>query len=184
MSSHTANSVTSVANFSKGLSAAKSRLSMFAAILPTSPLYDLYLLLRRLPCNPIFRISLCTVLWLSFMPLLTQYKQYPSVAVSLLVLGKYPLYLLLYRKNIYLLFVALHGSSRCFAAIRDNASNAFSGNLCLNSDTISAFCRSVPLPLELRHSSFFKYSSSISKYSLRSRKRCIFIKKIAPSFGQ
>ena len=39
---HTANSVISVVNFSKGLFAEKSLLSILDATLPTSPLYDLF----------------------------------------------------------------------------------------------------------------------------------------------
>ena len=58
LSSHTANSVTSVTNFSNGLLVSKLRFITFGAIFPTSPLYDLYLLLRRFPRNPILRINL------------------------------------------------------------------------------------------------------------------------------
>ena len=61
--------VMSVATFCKGLSAVKSLLITLDTVLPTSPLYDLYLTLRTSHLSPNSSMSLLTVLWLILLQL-------------------------------------------------------------------------------------------------------------------
>ena len=66
------NSVTSVPSFAHGRSAAKSRSSRFGGFAPVSPWYELYLRYgfgrRMAHFNPMRRITLSTLLWLTRTP--------------------------------------------------------------------------------------------------------------------